>query len=342
MSSIIRKLYYRQRITCSPRVIIGNPESWAQTIGTSGKDPYNGPCTWSPCGRSIAAQTGKAVEIRNQLTLELITILQPTEMTPHLTGPLAYSPDGRSIACASDTAILIWDIQTGGVAKEIKCSSKNISLVWSSSGGAICTINSEDQVTFIAHTYDIPLGTASSTGTLLHSEDNPHLWYHDESFKVMTTVRGKNRHTINISQVDSTLTDVQSFSPSLLLSNEKIESFSPATHRISTSAGKTLRILDIQNQKSLLVTTGCHFLFHCFSSDGSLFAASHESAIHIWMHNSGYTLWREFQCQGWSNSPLRFSPALSSFLGHSGDILQVWRLHEFPTSGKSPITVLTL
>ena len=343
MSSIIRKLYYHQRITYSPRVIIGNPESWAQTIGTSGKDPYNGPCAWAPCGRSIAAQTEKAVEIRNQLTLELITILQPTKTTPRLTGPLAYSPDGRSIACASDTAILIWDIQTGGVAKEINCSPKNISLVWSSSGGAICTINSEDRVTFTAHTYDIPLGTASSTGTLLHSEDNPHLWCHDESFNVMTTVRGKHRHTINIVHVDSTLTDAPSFS---LPSSEvgKIESFSPATCHISASTEKTLRILDIRKPQSLLDITGCHFLSHCFSSDGSLFAASHESAIRIWKYDSHYVLWREFQCQGWSNSPLRFSPALSSFLGHSGDILQVWRLHELPiapTNDRQPYVGLS-
>ena len=69
------------------------------------------------------------MEIRNQLTLELITTLHPTETIPHLKGPLAYSPDGRSIACTSDTAIIIWDVQTGGVAKEIKCSANSVSLV---------------------------------------------------------------------------------------------------------------------------------------------------------------------------------------------------------------------
>ena len=68
------------------------------------------------------------MEIRDQLTLELISILQPAETILYLTGPLAYAPDGRSIACASDTAIIIWDIQTGGVAKEIKHSTKSISV----------------------------------------------------------------------------------------------------------------------------------------------------------------------------------------------------------------------
>ena len=75
------------------------------------KGPYIGLCTWSPCGRFVAAQTRKVVEIRSQLTLELTTILQPPETITDLTGPLAYSPDGRSIACASDIAIIIWDIQ---------------------------------------------------------------------------------------------------------------------------------------------------------------------------------------------------------------------------------------
>jgi WD40 repeat protein len=84
-------------------------------------------CTWSPCGQFIAAQTSEAVEIRNCLTLELLTTLKPTETTPSaLMGPLAYSPDGHSLACGSNTAILIWDIQTGGIAKEIKCGTDNI------------------------------------------------------------------------------------------------------------------------------------------------------------------------------------------------------------------------
>jgi len=119
-SSIIRKLYYHRRITRLPKVVIGTPESWARNIAISHNDDYNGPCIWSPCGRFVAVQTRRAVEIRNQLTLELITILQLTKLIRDLAGPLAYSPDGRSIACASDTAIIIWDIQTGGVAKGIK------------------------------------------------------------------------------------------------------------------------------------------------------------------------------------------------------------------------------
>ena len=185
MSSIIRKLYYHRRITCSPKVVIGTPDSWDSTIAISGEDCYRRSSIWSPCGRFVAAHTGKAVEIRNQLTLELITILQPTE-TIYLTGPLAYSPDGRSIACTSDTAIIIWDIQTGGVAEEIECSTKcNISLVWSPDAQMLCTINWDYVENSIVYTHDISSRTTLSLDTL-KSEDTPYLWTDENSFWVMT------------------------------------------------------------------------------------------------------------------------------------------------------------
>ena len=335
MSSTIRTLYYRRRTTYLPKIVVGTPELWTQTIAISGKDHYDGLCTWSPCGRLVAAQTAKAVEIRNQLTLELITILQPTETIPRLTGPLAYSPDGRSIACASDTAIVIWDIQTGGVAKEIECSPHNISLLWSSDGQTICTIDSEDRVTFIVHTYNVSSGTASSPGKF-ESGDNPHLWTDEESFWVMATVRGRyNHNTIDILKVGSTLSKTRSsiFPPSEHFES-RIKSFSPTTHRVSISNGPILRIFDIRDSQCLSEKMG-HFLSHCFSSDGSYFAASREGGVYIWKYAfKWYTLLMDFRCQGLSNS-LRFSPTPSSILGYSGDILQMWRLHELPIAFKT-------
>jgi hypothetical protein len=150
----------------------------------------------------------------------------------------------------------------------------------------------------------------------------------------MTTVRGRYLcGTIDVFEVGSTLTKIRSFIfPPLECSETKIRSFSPTTHRISISDRHTLRILDIQNSECLLVRTG-HFLSHCFSSGGSLFAASQERGVHLWKYASGrYTLWKGFQWPGLSNSPLRLSPTPSSIVGHSGDILQVWRLHELPNT----------
>jgi len=336
-SSIIRQLYYHQRIACLPKVVIGAPDSWDLTTGISTKDNYNGLCAWSPCGRFVAAHTGKAAEIRDQLTLELITTLQPTETIPHPTGPLAYSPDGHSIACASNTAIIIWDIQTGGVAKEVERSTASISLVWSSDGQVLCAIGWMDGVTFVVHTYDVSSGTTLSSGTL-ESRDNPHLWIYDESFRVMKTVWGSHWNDfirIKILEVGSTLTEIQSFVlPLQNLRQVIVRSFSPTTHRISISDGDSIfSIWDIQNSKRLLQASAKPDS-HSFSPDGSLFAASRVDGVFVWTYASGcFTPSRKFQCWDFFNS-LQFSPTLSSILGHSGDILRVWYLHELATASR--------
>jgi len=331
-SSIVRKLYYDRRVTRLPKVVIGSPESWARSIAISGKDRYNGVCIWSPCGRFVAAQTRQAVEIRNQLTLELITILQPPETIPYLTGPLAYSPDGRSIACASNTAIVIWDIQTGGVAKEIGCSADNISLVWALNGQTICTINSEDRETFTVHTYNVSSGMASSPGTL-RSGDNPHLWTVDKSFRVMAVVCiGYIIGAVDIFEVGSTLTRIQSFPPPSRYATNGM-SFSPTTYRVSVLGYNTLSISDLRSLEVLLHTEG-RFFSQCFSSDGSLFAASQERCAWVWKYDSShYTLCGKFQFQDLYAPPLQFSPTpSSSILGHSENILQVLRLRELSTA----------
>ena len=331
VSSIIRDLYYHRRIVRWPKILSGTRDSWTKTIGISGKDGYDGSCIWSPCGQFVAAQMGGAVEIRSQVTLELITTLHPAETTPHLTGPLAYSPDGRSIACASDTAIIIWDVQTGGVANEIERSANHVSLVWSLDGRKICTINSEDRGAFIVHIYDASSGITLSSSTLL-SRDNPHLWTDDGSFLVMTTARDIFRGcTIDTFKVGSTLTRIRSFT--FPLAHEAvIGSFSPTTHRISILDDNTLRILDIQSSEFLLYEPLDYF-FHNFSSDGNHFAAYHPAMVYVWKYDSShYVLLGKFQRESLSNLSLRFSPTLSSILGCAEGTLWMWRLHELPTS----------
>jgi len=323
-SSIIRKLYYHRRVTQFPKVVVGTLDSWdPTTISISGY--YDGPCTWSPCGRFVAAQTRGGVEIRNQLTLEPTAILQHTETICRLTGQLAYSPDGRSIACTSDTAIIIWDIQTGGVVERITCNTKSISLAWSPDGQTLCAIEAGNHGTFVVHTYDVSSGTTLSS-SLLWSRDNPQLWMHDRFFRVMVVAWNEyDNHAVDIFEVGSALTKIQSFVLPRL--GGTLESFSPTAYRISISDGPELRILDIRNSKFLLDATA-ESGSHCFSSDGSLFAASQRGLVCVWKYNSGcYTLLREFLCQGLFNR-LQLSPTLSSILGCSSDGLQVWRLHE--------------
>ena len=107
-SSNIRKLHYHRRPTPFPRVTAGILDSWNPSIAISGTDySSESSIAWSPCGQFVAIRTKEAVEIRDPLTFELLSTLQPAEPTPRLKGALAYSLDGRSFACASDTAIII-------------------------------------------------------------------------------------------------------------------------------------------------------------------------------------------------------------------------------------------
>jgi len=335
VSSIIRQLYHRRRITRLPEVLIGTPEEWDPSIATFGGGHHYTLCIWSPCGQFVAAQTEKAVEIRNQLTLELITILQPTETAHDLVGPLAYSLDGHFIACSSATGIIIWDIQTGGIAEEIEHSTRSIALVWSSDGGSICTIESGHCGPYSVHTYNISSGTTSSSGTL-ESSKNPYLWVHDKSFWIMTIQYFLN--SIEIFKVGPTLTKIHSFVFSRFSQfGVTIGSFSPTTHRVSILGDNKLRIFDIQNSKLLLDATGDYeFSSNCFSSDGSLFAASQwKGGVQIWKYASGcYTLCGEFKSSGHFSS-LRFSPTPSSILGHSEAVIQVFRLHELSATPKT-------
>jgi len=149
--------------------------------------------------------------------------------------------------------------------------------------------------------------------------------------KVWSEDYGDGSYAINIFKVESTLTVIQSFTfPHFQQSGAKIRSFSPITYHISILDNYKFRIFDIKNSKCLLDVKD-HLPFHCFSPDGSLFAASYKSGVHIWKYVSGhYTLKGVFQCQGLSNSP-QFSPTLLSILGHSRDILWVLHLHEFST-----------
>lgn len=78
-----------------------------------------------------------------------------------------------------------------------------------------------------------------------------------------------------------------------------------------------------------------------FSSDGSLFAASHRDGIRFWKHSPGsYTLWGAYQFQ-YLPFPSRnkiffhFSPTSSSILCQYGNVLQLRRLHDPPTTSKT-------
>ena len=345
LSSIIRRFYHHQRHPPSPRVIAGNQDSWDQWIAVS-CDYSNGPCTWSPCGRFIAAGNGKGVEIRDPLSFELLSTLIPTGPTQEPEDQVAYSMDGRLVASVCDTSLTIWDIQTGGVAKttEHRCSC-NVSLEWSLDGSAIGIISKGlGTDLYNVYTYNVASGVMHSPGALL-SEDEPYLWVHDTSFRIMTTAQSDESCTINILEVGSVLAKIESFHIKLhkrpLFSglsgrHFSVGSFSQTTYRISISFDDDCTVLDAGTSRRLL--TGRYLRPDCFSFNGSLFAgiSVSESVVHIWKYSSDeYTSWRTFPLQDLTLDfySLRFSPTSSSLLARSNKFVHLLRLDGPPTVG---------
>ena len=331
MSSIVRKSYYYQRPHPSPRVVVGIPDSWDPTA-ISTKHSYYLSSTWSPCGQFVAAVAGEAVEIRDGLTLEPLSTLQ-TEVAVRFRQGLAYSPDGCSLAGCSDTAIVIWDTQTGGMVKEIECgvTGSGLELAWSLNGMSIGAISPRVSGALTVHVYEVTSGAIQSSDTV-QSTRGAHLWAHDKSFRVMTTAEDSRGSTINIYEVGSALAKVEQFS---FRSHFSFGVFSPTTYRVSAfvagdnNRDHKLLVLNVRDSGVLLQEKGRYWNFN-FSPDGSLFSAFSGDRLSIWRYTSGrYSRWREFRQTSMS---LQFSPSLSSILGHAGSLLHALHLDHSPAA----------
>ena len=284
----------------------------------------------------------EAVEIWDAVTLKLTSTVQSPTVATRFRHGISYSPDGCSLAGCSDTAIVIWDTQTGGIVKEIKCrvTSNGLELMWSLDGRKIGTVSPRVLETLTVHIYDVALGTASSPCTL-QSRDKPYFWAQDKSFQIATTTGDRKGCIINIFEVGFTLTKIKSFP---LQFHSSPGPFSPTTYRISISIPQDrshdpkLLILDVHNLKILLQETGSYQNLS-FSPDGSLFAAFTRDHLSIWRYTSGcYTQWRIFQQ---TPIPLQFSPTLSSILGHAGALLHILHLDYSPADPTMKIATTT-
>ena len=85
---------------------MGIPDSWDLTT-VSTAHPYYLCSTWSPCGQFVSAPVEGVVEIRDPLTLRVLSTLQSTEIAVKFRYGLAYSPDGRSLVGCSEAAIVV-------------------------------------------------------------------------------------------------------------------------------------------------------------------------------------------------------------------------------------------
>jgi hypothetical protein len=330
LSSIIRKFYYSQRPHPLPRVVVGIPDTWEPSIASFSTNHYLS-STWSLCGQFVAAVTLVALEIRDASTLKLLSTNQLTKVATEFRPGLTYSPDGCSLASCSNIGIVIWDTQTGGMAKIIACevTCHGLELVWSLDGMTIGTISPGVSETCTVYTYEVASGTIQSSTTLqssdtLQSMDSKRLWAHNESFRVVVGTGGQL--PIGVFEVGSTLTQVEQFHA---WPYSDLGAFSPTTYRISalhstdSSTSYVLFILDVRTSKVLLQETGSYWE-HAFSSDGTFFAACAKDHLLIWRYTSScYTQWREFQEP---LAMLQFSPSSSSILSCARTLLRIFHL----------------
>jgi len=329
-----------------PRVIYGVPGSWNQppTID-GGYKAY----TWSPCGQFISAWASTSVNIWDALTLKKYSSLQLSKPAPEVQKSpdiLAYSPDGHSLAGCFGSTITIWDIQTGGVAKDVECFRGGIEpmvLVWSPDGTKIGVIFKAGGGTWVVDVYDVASGTKALSGTFL-SSSAPHLWPHEDSLWIMTILSDGTGAIIRTFAVWPILSDdfIESFFIELNLRDALLmsTSFSPSTYQISAITHQhsdlyTLLVFDIQNSKTLIMEEG-FYRAHCFSPCGDLLVAFEISGIQIWKYTSNghYTRWRD--CQYWKglDATIRnsqISPTSSSILIPSETLLEVLHLTDPPS-----------
>ena len=344
LSSLVRKFYYHKRPHPSPRIVIGTPESWKSTTAVSTKHSYYLSFAWSPCGQFVAIVTERAVEIWNALTLKHLSTMQSPMATTRFKRGIAYSPDGRSLAGCSDNAIIIWDTQTGGVAKEVQCrgTHNGPDILWSLDGKTIGAVSKGDWVGMTQHTYDFTLYNVVSGATLssekFQSEWKPYFWACDKYFQVTTITGGQKLYTMDIFEAGTTLNKEESFS---LKGYSDLGPFSPTTYRV-VSQGRNpspeLSIIDIKTSQVLLQAKGSYQNL-CFSPDGNLFAASTKEHLSIWRYtSSGYIQWKEIL-----QPPIQpqFSPTLSSIFGHAGALLCLLHLDYPPTTSTTKSLIAT-
>ena len=321
---------------------MGTMDSWDQTISVSGRDNYSS-CTWSPCGRFVAAQTTDTVEIRNHLTFE--PLIQSTNRPGHLsTGPLAYSPDGRSLARGCSRSILVCDIQTGGLAKEIECDLDVATLTWSLDGRTIATTNQgRDVLLSVVEVYDVASGAQLFAERLRALATTYYLWASEPSFRFMKAVYSKPVYKFSIFEIGPPFIEIESFDVTGVAEFSSFAqpqiTFCPSTYHVAVLGYGTLTILDIRSSGRLLELEGPFTSFQ-FSPDGSFFAASRDDNIRVWRHSSDtYIRWGELPLpylpSRLSTTPsLQFSPTFSSILSLCGNVLQVRRMQDPPTTRK--------
>jgi len=277
------------------------------------------------------------LEIWDALTLDKHSSLQPAKPIPkdlepigHSPNALAYSPDGHSLAGCFGATVTIWDIQTGGVIKEIECEvigTSPKSLVWSLDGTAIGIVFPAGVEDWIVVTCDI-----ASAKVLFHTSQSPCepcLCPYNNSIRMMTMSGDKTTiNTFEIWPVNSVY-PVKSYSVNCDISSVPTQA---VIHQDGLLSGNSydgvLYIYNIHNQLLMLHEFGS-FTANCLSPGRDLLAAVTGHEVWIWKFDeddqSYYSRGKLLLWEALRDTPrgLKFSPTSPSLLISRDSCLEV-------------------
>ena len=296
------------------RIVHGLQASWDPVIATMYDEGFRDVVVWSPCNQFIAALKPEVVEIRDAITLNLLSTFKCHRNFQTLF--LSFSIDSRYLTQFSRTSMVTWDLQTGGSVaakfpEELSVKDRGFLPAYSTDGkmlvGDYHLVDSED--TFIT-THDF-----STTRTHFHRVLGGHMfsliWAHGDLLRFVTMKPGY----ITVWQAEPTFTHPPEVVESLSAPDELINKetsvkylFLPAVARLAIALDDTLLVWDARNSKHLLKISRFSPLRMSFSSDGHFFSCvllrGFDQGIHIWNESpAGYVLHRKLTIDGSIISP---------------------------------------
>ncbi|KAF9784597.1 hypothetical protein BJ322DRAFT_1195506 [Thelephora terrestris] len=337
-SSIIWKLY-SQQISSVARVVTGIPPSWdsCTAIAEITFDGLN--ATWSPCGQYIATTPGRDIEVRDSTTLEISYVLKFPGRNERRLDSLVFSPNGLLMIAAYDMLalrreeyrrVVVWDIQTGVVIKELNITLLQFAL----EEDCGYQMNKRNELARMVH---ISLGNIKPCTRVPHEDQRvPRYWQlgshwiHGESLYFVTHSLYPNSE-ISIREFQPTSTpSPPDFKLTPTLSHPVIQlfqvpqhagefSFSPASFHASFVTPKEVIIVDVCDllANALLYTRTIDPHYRnspgIFSPDGRLFACrTLSNDISVWKNTpTGYIPWSTVRARlslrGFSFSPISTS-----------------------------------
>ena len=311
--SVVRKLYesYAHPFT---RVVLGLPISWDANTAATTRPSVIDVVAWSPYDRFIAIAwfDTMTIEVLDSATLQRLQTLRfPQELDRDTVDrALAFSPDSRILTLLGTHSwhtLVVWDLQTGGVASAIrwigpsKDATGKASITYSANGtmvGVRCRYAPGGDVIRV---FDV---ASSIRGVHSHSPTSPishtnGIWTHGESLR-FTTIDMK---TITIWEVgftsDAIPTEVETLPAPEDVNfrdwdkDQECVQFLPAAYRLALAFQRKVSVWDARNAKYLLHCTdpGFHSVMS-FSSDGRFFAcATVGFGFYLWKESpTGYIL----------------------------------------------------